>query len=273
VKTVTGQDIEYNDVWNNAGGNYVDCNESDTDISTDPLFADPANGDFHLKSEAGRCSESGWVADSETSPCIDTGDPSYDFSNEPKPNGGRINIGAYGNTEEASMSPEKGTVKGRVTTISGIPIEGARVFLATTDANGCYTMDFWEGTHTITASKEGYADVSKEVTIVKDQTTFVNFQLPLEGVTYIPYSNSTVFSVSATDPDNDTLSYTWKLDGKMVGVADTWTYTPQIGDEETTHTVEVIVEDSKGLSDTYTWQVMVFKETESTYPPNIPSNP
>jgi len=47
---------------------------------------------------------SGWVYDSVTSPCIDAGDQSDDHSNEPTPNGGRINMGAYGNTEEASKS-------------------------------------------------------------------------------------------------------------------------------------------------------------------------
>ena len=36
------------------------------------------------------------------SPCIDAGDPNSDYSLEPKPNGGRINIGAYGNTPEAT---------------------------------------------------------------------------------------------------------------------------------------------------------------------------
>ncbi|HNQ24392.1 MAG TPA: right-handed parallel beta-helix repeat-containing protein [Phycisphaerae bacterium] len=36
------------------------------------------------------------------SPCIDAGDPTYDFSLEPEPDGGRINIGAYGNTPEAA---------------------------------------------------------------------------------------------------------------------------------------------------------------------------
>ena len=36
-----------------------------------------------------------------TSPCIDAGDPTSDFSLEPEPDGGRINMGAYGNTPEA----------------------------------------------------------------------------------------------------------------------------------------------------------------------------
>ncbi len=44
------------------------------------------------------------------SPCIDTGDPASDYSNEPEPNGGRINIGAYGGTAEATTSD--GTCQG-----------------------------------------------------------------------------------------------------------------------------------------------------------------
>ena len=73
-------------------------------ISSDPLFADAANGDFHLKSKGGRFSLSGWINDSEHSPAIDAGNPSSDYSNEPEPNGNRINLGRYGNTTEASKS-------------------------------------------------------------------------------------------------------------------------------------------------------------------------
>ena len=98
-----GTNISYNDVWNNTGGNYVDCSPGDNDISTDPLFVDPDNGDFHLKSEYGRWNGSAWVKDDVTSPCIDAGDPSSDYSNEPDYPNGRINMGAYGNTAEASL--------------------------------------------------------------------------------------------------------------------------------------------------------------------------
>jgi len=97
----------YNDIWNNTLGNYNGTSAGTGDISEDPLFADPDNGDFHLKSKYGRWNGSGWVNDNETSPCIDAGAPSDDYSNEPKPNGGRINMGAYGNTPEASKSPSK----------------------------------------------------------------------------------------------------------------------------------------------------------------------
>ena len=76
-------------------------------IDIDPLFADPYNGDFHLKSQAGRWDEfsESWVIDDVTSPCIDAGDPNSPVAFEPYPNGGVINMGAYGGTAEASKSP------------------------------------------------------------------------------------------------------------------------------------------------------------------------
>ena len=75
-------------------------------INTDPLFADAAGGDYHLKSETGRWDPNtqSWVQDDVTSPCIDAGDPNASVGSEPQPNGGVINMGAYGGTPEASMS-------------------------------------------------------------------------------------------------------------------------------------------------------------------------
>ncbi|PIZ56673.1 hypothetical protein COY23_02750 [bacterium (Candidatus Torokbacteria) CG_4_10_14_0_2_um_filter_35_8] len=75
--------FNYNDVWNNAGGDYFGCAVSITDITADPLYLDAA---YHLD---------------PNSPCKNAGDPLSDYSNEPAPNGNRINMGAYGNTPEA----------------------------------------------------------------------------------------------------------------------------------------------------------------------------
>jgi hypothetical protein len=92
-------------------------------IDADPLFADPGRwdpngtpddvsddfwveGDCHLKSCAGRWDSAAgvWVQDDVSSPCIDAGDPGEPVGEEPLPNGGRVNMGAYGGTVEASKS-------------------------------------------------------------------------------------------------------------------------------------------------------------------------
>jgi len=125
-----------NVIWNNDGSTMV-INYSNIrggydgveNINDDPLFANPGywadvndpniivdpndpdavwiDGDYHLKSQAGRWdpNSQSWVVDEETSPCIDAGDPDSPFGDEPEPNGDRINMGAYGGTQQASMSP------------------------------------------------------------------------------------------------------------------------------------------------------------------------
>ena len=95
----------------------------DSNTCVDPCFAgrghwDPngtpdngdddfwVDGDYHLKSQASRWdpASQSWVKDDVTSPCIDAGDPNSLIGFEPFPNGGRINMGAYGGTAEASKS-------------------------------------------------------------------------------------------------------------------------------------------------------------------------
>jgi len=48
-----------------------------------------------------------WVFDEVTSPCIDAGDPNSDWNSEPWPNGKRINMGAFGGTNQASKNGNK----------------------------------------------------------------------------------------------------------------------------------------------------------------------
>ncbi|RKY06613.1 MAG: hypothetical protein DRP56_07085 [Planctomycetota bacterium] len=86
-------------------------------INVDPLFAAqgywnrPLNimvsgDDYHLKSEAGRyeVNSGAWILDDESSPCIDMGDPNDAVLDEPYGSGGRINMGCYGETEQASKT-------------------------------------------------------------------------------------------------------------------------------------------------------------------------
>ncbi len=54
-------------------------------IKDDPLFVNAPAGNFHVL---------------PTSPTINKGNPADDYSNEPEPNGYRIDLGAYGNTSE-----------------------------------------------------------------------------------------------------------------------------------------------------------------------------
>jgi len=140
INLVNGENniLRYNDVWNN-GQNYVGCTPGVGDISNDPLFVDAPNKDFHLKSQYGRWNGASWVEDAVTSPCIDAGDPSDDCCNEPLPNGGRINMGAYGNTEDASKSGPV-VITGIIPVIvidkdTGLPISGVKII-----ANGYETI-------------------------------------------------------------------------------------------------------------------------------------
>ena len=68
--------------------------------------------DVHLKSKFGRWRNGGWFFDDVTSPCIDAGDPASDYALEPAGNGGRINLGRYGNTPRGFA--DHGRAVGRV---------------------------------------------------------------------------------------------------------------------------------------------------------------
>lgn len=72
----------------------------------DPLFVAPDAGDYHLKSQAGHWDADSeiWVFDGMTSPCIDAGNWYNPVGRETFPNGGIVNLGAYGGTATASRS-------------------------------------------------------------------------------------------------------------------------------------------------------------------------
>ncbi len=85
------------------------------DVQAEPSDPDAVwiDGDYHLLSEFGRClpGQGEWVLDEVTSVCIDSGHPSNSFGEELSPNGGLINMGAYGGTPQASVSsPTEGPI-------------------------------------------------------------------------------------------------------------------------------------------------------------------
>ena len=57
----------------------------------DPRFANPSSAVVSLL---------------PNSPCIDVGDPASDYADEPDPNGCRVNVGAYGNTADATSAAD-----------------------------------------------------------------------------------------------------------------------------------------------------------------------
>jgi len=132
--------------------------------------------------------------------------------------GGRIN--AYKALPELAPA---GQISGTVTDASiSASIEGATVTdgtrSATTDSNGNYTIaSVPEGTYTLTTSAHGYQNASQVITVVASETSIANFSLA-PSVNHPPALDSigdkTIdegqllqFTVSASDPDGDTLTY------------------------------------------------------------------
>ena len=68
----------------------------------DPLFVAAAAHDFHLRSTHGQWTAAGYVADAVDSPALGSGDPGRSANGNPERAGVRSELGAYGNSAEAS---------------------------------------------------------------------------------------------------------------------------------------------------------------------------
>jgi parallel beta-helix repeat protein len=112
----------YNCVYDNIYNWYDEASQGIGSFSEAPLFVNPAgvdgtlggsgwlDDDLHIKSTGFSWHFGSWAPDDADSPCLDTGDPNDDYSNEPEDNGDRINIGCYGNTYQASRGGGGGPV-------------------------------------------------------------------------------------------------------------------------------------------------------------------
>ncbi|MFH0956231.1 MAG: CARDB domain-containing protein, partial [Candidatus Aenigmatarchaeota archaeon] len=87
--------------------------------------------------------------------------------------------------------------------------------------------------------------------------------------------SSLAFSVTASDPDSDPLTYSWKLDGTQVSTSSSYTYSPGYADSGS-HAVTATVSDGS-LTATNAWTVSVTNValpdltiTESQTPPSNP---
>lgn len=93
--------------WDSVTRWQADTGNDSHSLSRDPLFANVRAGDFHLRSSGGRMANGTWVyTDTADSPVLDAGDPDADATGEPAPNGGRLNLGRYAGTFQASKTPD-----------------------------------------------------------------------------------------------------------------------------------------------------------------------
>jgi hypothetical protein len=195
-------------------------------IDADPCFATLGNwqlkGDYHLKSKAGRWvpSRQSWTQDDVTSPCIDAGNPGCPTGSEPLPNGNRINMGAYGGTDEASKSPANWRNIADLTNDWVVDFNDLKVFVdywldtgrcIPSDLNRSQFVDFvdfsslaldWEQTK----DRAPVADAGPDITVFVNSYAFsccVCLDIRPVGLVIMDGSDS-------YDPDGDTLTFTWE---------------------------------------------------------------
>jgi hypothetical protein len=132
------------------------------------------------------------VLDEATSPCIDAGDPNGPIGTEPFPNGGRINMGAYGASDTASK------------TYFGGP--ACDVILAG-DINGDCVVDFDDLMIMIShwmMRSEDFVNKPPVVTLVEPQDGDI-----------ITWPGPTMFRAEAHDPDGEVEEVTFWIQQKI----------------------------------------------------------
>ncbi len=104
--------------------------------------------------------------------------------------------------------------------------------------------DEGEYTVTVTAS-DGQLTTSQDVLIVvkkKEEAPVMEGAKPIETAVFADEASKTEFSVTATDLNNDQLTYEWKLDGESVGSNRIFEYSPDY-EAAGSHTLKIDVSD------------------------------
>lgn len=116
------------------------------------------------------------------------------------------------------------------------------------------------GTHTVLVTvSDGELTDTHEWTVTVNNVNrapSISSYSPTDTTPSVNEGSGLPFSVTASDPDGDTLSYAWKIDGTQVSTSSSFTYSPGYSDSGP-HTVKVTVSDGKEGTDTQTWTATV----------------
>ena len=129
------------------------------------------------------------------------------------------------------------------------PDNDALIFTFTSplDENGVWQTNYGDaGEYTITVTaSDGTLTSSKEVLVIiskKEEVPVLQSFSPAENTVELDETESVQLQVSATDLNNDALSYSWKLDGAEVSTDEDYQYQSTY-DDSGSHTVKATVSD------------------------------
>jgi len=283
----------FNNVWGNDEGNYFGSEPDLGSLSVDPMYQSlvpgtafnnthDINADLHLKSELGRWNNttSTWETDTESSMCINGGDPNADYSNEPENNGDRLNLGAFGNTIYASKGDKAPPVANA----------GVDQYIRDDDNDGIVYVTLDGSLSTDNGTIDSFSWERNGIEILNTETGSVPFVLGAVTVTLTVIDNDGISStdkvfvkilpfgsnidpiadagndIYKTDKDNNGFEtimldasasadvdaiisdFVWTEDGDEIATGET----PNVNFNVGVHTVLLTVTDNEGATDTDT---------------------
>ncbi len=218
--------VENNDIYDNDNGQIYPTTgpwlTMSDNLNVDPMFCNagpdipPGSRDYHLKSKEGRWAGAAWVYDPVSSPLIDAGSMTSPYDKEPADNGNRINIGRYGNTEEASKSVSSAPVQdsepiskagpdlNNIFVSSMVTFDGS----ASSDDNSIvsYSWDF--------DAADGISTEATGVTATKTYTAPGNYTVTLTVTDTVGQTDSDMLQVIVTTPAA-TIAHTPGYDNRL----------------------------------------------------------
>ncbi len=267
--------FKYNNVWNNATGNYISMNPNTGEttydgqndrtgtmgnISKDPVFVNPANRDYHLTFE---------------SPCIDAGDPEWifedgqiDIDGQRRVHGARIDIGAdeylgyvkpvaNAGFDQHVLAPlETITLDGSgsqfydpcsARTFRWVQVEGASVALSDPNSAAVTFVPGAMGTYAfeLVVADDRYASEADRVVVLVGANQPPVASAGADRVSQAP-ALAVLDGTNSYDPDGvDRLRYLWKqISGPPVELREADTARPSFAcDAEGQYAFELVVND------------------------------